>query len=92
VRIHLGAKHALEFQPAHTRFQLQGVALDLARSRFVVLALGHFQQLRCIADRGAGAVKIAQLGRQARAFASEFLGPIGRSPDARILQLATDLF
>jgi hypothetical protein len=92
VRIHFAAKHALEFQAAHTRFQLQRVALDLARGRFVVLALSQFQQLRRIADRGAGAVKIAQLGSQARALASEFLGPIGRSPDAGILQLATDLF
>jgi hypothetical protein len=92
VRIHLAAEHALEFQPAHARFQLRRLALDLARGRFVVLALGQVQQLRGIADGGAGAVEVAQLGAEARAFASELLGPIGCSPDAGILQLATDLF
>jgi hypothetical protein len=92
VGVHLAAEHALELEPAHAGFELAGVALDIARRRLIVLALGQIEQLRRVADRIAGAIEFGELGDQARAFAPEFLGALRRAPDGGILQLAADFF
>jgi hypothetical protein len=92
VGVHLAAKHALELELAHAGFELAGVAFDIARRRFIVLALGQIEQLRRVTDRIAGAIEFGELGEQTCALAPEFLGALGRAPDGGILQLAADFF
>jgi hypothetical protein len=92
VRIHLAAEHALELELAHAGFELPGVAFDVARRGLIVLDLGQLEQLRCIADRRAGAIEFAKFADQARTLAPEFLGTLGGAPDGGVLQLAADLF
>jgi hypothetical protein len=45
-----------------------------------------------IAQPAAGSIELLELGRQARAFASQFLGTPGITPDGGFLELAADLF
>jgi hypothetical protein len=45
-----------------------------------------------IAQPAAGSIELLELGRQARAFASKFLGTPGIAPNGGFLELATDLF
>jgi hypothetical protein len=92
VGIHIAAEHALELEPAHARFELAGVALDVTRGRLVVLTFGQFQQFCRIADCRIGAVQVFDLPSEARALAAELLGPIGRSPDARIFEFSGYFF
>jgi hypothetical protein len=92
VRIHLAAEHALELEPANPGLQLPGVAFDVARDGLVVFTFRHFQQLRGIADRTAGAVKFTQIADQPRSLAPQFLGAFRRIPDGGIFQLAADFF
>jgi hypothetical protein len=92
VGIHFTAKHALEFQPAHAGFERAGLALDIERRGFIVLALGQVEQLGRIADRGIGAIEVREFRGQARALAAELLGAIGCAPDGRILEFAGYFF
>jgi len=66
--------------------------LDIARRRFVVLALGELQQLRGVRDGFARAVELVDLGAQLRAFAAELLRLVRLLPDGGVFQLAIDLF
>jgi hypothetical protein len=86
VGIHLAAEHSLELEPAHARFELAGVALDVTCGGLVVLTFGQFQQLCSIADCRVGAVQVLDLGGETRALPPELLGPIGRIPDGRIFE------
>jgi hypothetical protein len=88
VSIHLAAKHALEFQSTHAGFERAGLALDITRSGFIVLAFGQIEQLRRVADRGVGAIEFREFRRQARALTAQLLGAIRCAPDRRILQFA----
>jgi GAF domain-containing protein len=90
--IHLATEHALELELSHPGFELPGVAFDVARGGFVVFTFRHFQQLRRIADRAAGAIELAQIADEARTLAAQLLGAFGRIPDGGILQLAADFF
>jgi hypothetical protein len=90
VQVHLAAEHALEFELAHLRLERAGVAFDVARRGFVVLALGQLEQLARVADGGVGAIELLELRAQARAFAPEFLRPVRCAPDLRVLQFARD--
>jgi hypothetical protein len=90
VRIHLAAEHALEFQAAHVGLERADIALDRAGGRLVALELSELEQLRGIAERGADAVELLELGRQARTLAPQLLGPRGVAPDRRVLELAAD--
>jgi hypothetical protein len=92
VRIHLSAKHALEFEPAYAGLEPAGVTLEVARRGFIVLALGQLEQLRRIADRRVGAVELVEFLGQARALAPELLGALGRAPDGRMLEFAAYFF
>jgi hypothetical protein len=84
-------EHPLQLEPADAAFQMRGVTLDVARSAFVVLALGQFQQFRGVGDRFGRAVELTELGGQLGALAPEFLRLVGRLPDGRIFQLPVDL-
>jgi hypothetical protein len=92
VRIHLSTKHALEFEPAHPGLERASVALDVARRGFIVLALGKFQQLRGIADRGVGAVELIEFRGQAGALTPQLLGALGCAPDRGVFELAAYFF
>jgi hypothetical protein len=90
VCIHLAAEHALELQAAYLRLERAGIALDRAGGRLIALQFGQLEQLRGIAQRGAGAVQLLELGGQARALAPQLLGPRRVAPDRRVLELAAD--
>jgi hypothetical protein len=92
VRIHLAAEHALQLEVPHLAFEGGRVTLDVARGRFVVLALGQLQQLFGIGDALASGVELGELRRQARPFAAQLLGLVGLVPDAGVFQLAADFF
>jgi hypothetical protein len=92
VRIHLAAKHALEFQTAHAGFERARIAFDIARGGLVVLAFGQLEQLRRIADRVVGAVELVEFRAQARTLAPELLGALGCAPDRRVFEFAAYFF
>jgi hypothetical protein len=62
-------EHALELETSYVRFETLHIALDIARRRLVVLALGELEQLRCIGDAFGGTFDLGDLRREARAFA-----------------------
>jgi hypothetical protein len=62
VRVHLAIEHPLQLEPADPAFETGSVALDVARSALVVLALREFQQLGRVGDRLGGAVQLRKLG------------------------------
>jgi len=86
--VHLAAEHALELQPPHAGLELGGVAFDVARGGFIVLAFRQIEQLRGIADRGVGAIEFANLACQARTLTAQLLGALGSAPDGRVFQFA----
>jgi hypothetical protein len=92
VRIHLAVEHALQLEPAHAPFEAGGVALDVLRGGFVVLAFGELQKLCRIGNGAGGAVELGQLRGQLRPLAAKLLRPVGLRPDGRVFQLAVDLF
>jgi hypothetical protein len=88
VRIHLAAKHALQFELADLRFDTRQVAFDLARRAFVVLRLRKVEQFRRIPDGALRPVDLVELAAEPRAFLAEFLRLLRLLPDRRILELA----
>jgi hypothetical protein len=92
VRIHLAAKHPLEFELANALLERGRIALDLQRGGLIVLAFRQLQQLRGIADRSAGAVELRQLDFEFGALAPQLLGTLGRIPDGGIFKLEPDFF
>jgi hypothetical protein len=92
VRIHLAAKHALEFQAAYAGLERAGVAFDIARGGFIVLTFGQIQQLRRIADRIVGAIELVELAAQPGALATELLGTLGCAPDRRVFEFEVYFF
>jgi hypothetical protein len=87
VRIHLAAKHALQFELAHLRFELRRFALDVRGGGLVVFCLGELQQFRRIRQRRFCAIQFAQFQRETRAFTPQFLRPARLCPDVRDFQL-----
>jgi hypothetical protein len=85
--VHLTAEHALELEPAHTGLDRAGLALDIARGGFIILALGKLEQLGRVTDGGIGLVELLQIRGEARTLAAELLGAIRSAPDRRILEL-----
>jgi hypothetical protein len=92
VRVHLAAKHALEFQPPYAGFQCVGFLFDIARRGFVVLALGELEQLGRVADGGVGTIEFLEFCRQPRTLFPELLGTLGRAPDGRVFEFAAYFF
>jgi hypothetical protein len=92
VRIHLAAEHALQLEVSHLAFEGSRIALDVARGRFVVLALGQLQQLLGVGDALARRVELGELDRQARPFATQLLRLVRLVPDTGVFQLAADFF
>jgi hypothetical protein len=90
VRVHLAAEHAPQLKTAHLALEKMGVRLDVARRGLVGLALGHGEDLNRIVDGLGDAVELLDLPRQARAFASELLRPLGLRPQLRIFEFAAD--
>ena len=87
MRIHLAAKHALQFELAHLRFELRRFAFDVRGGRFVVFRFGELQQLRRVRQRRFRAIQFAQFLRETRAFTPEFLRLVRLCPDVRDFQL-----
>jgi len=77
MRIHLATEHALEFEFAHLRFELRRFAFDIGGGIRVVFRLGQVQQFSGVGQRAPGAVQLTQFLRESRAFAAEFLRPVG---------------
>jgi hypothetical protein len=92
VRVHLAAEHALQLELAHAAFERRRIALDVARRRLVVLALGELEQLGRIRDGFACAVELVELGAQLRAFAAQLLRLLRLLPDGGVFELAADFF
>jgi hypothetical protein len=86
--VHLAAKHTLELKPAHAGLERTGFELDIARSGFIVFALGQLEQLRGITDGGIGLVQLLQIRSETRTFAAKLLSAIRGAPDRRLLELA----
>jgi hypothetical protein len=77
VRVHLAAEHALQFQAAHRAFELTALFLEVARGALIALRLGELEQFARVRDALLGALDLADVGTQARAFATQFLGARG---------------
>ena len=92
MRIHLAAKHALEFELAHLRFDLRQLALDFTGGVLVILALGELEEFDRIADRAGRGIDAAKLCRETRALFAELLRLVRLLPDGRIFELATYFF
>jgi hypothetical protein len=90
VRVHLAAEHATELEFAHTAFEAADLAFNLLGRTLVVLRLGQLQQFAGVTYRGQRGVEILQLPGELRALASQGLGPLGCTPDSRLLELAAD--
>jgi hypothetical protein len=65
---------------------------DAGGGGFVVLGLGHGQQLEGIACAAGRAVELAELVAQRDAFLAEGLGAFRVGPDLRVFQLADYFF
>jgi hypothetical protein len=87
-RIHLAAEHPLEFDLADEFLDLRDVALDLGRSRGVVLRLREFEQLDRIAHCGCGSVDRFEFLRELGAFLAQLLRALGLRPDGGLFELA----
>jgi hypothetical protein len=89
--VHLAVEHALELEAAHAAFEADGLALDILRGAFVVLALGQLEKLGRIGNRFGGAIELSELGGEFGALAPELLCLVGRLPDGWVFELAIDL-
>jgi hypothetical protein len=85
-------KHALQLETSHVGFESLRVSVDVARGRFVALALRELEQLRGIRNALGSAVDFPRVGGQLGPFASQLLRPLGLCPDGRVFELAADLF
>jgi hypothetical protein len=85
-------KHALQLEAPNVGFESLRVVVNISRGRLVSLAFREFEEFRCVRDTLGGTVDFASIGGQFRAFASQFLRPLGLRPDGRILELTADLF
>jgi hypothetical protein len=92
VRVHLAAEHALEFQTPYAGFECVGIALDIVRRGFIILAFGELEQLGRVADGGVRAVQFLELRRQPRALFPELLGTLGRTPDSGVFEFEAYFF
>jgi hypothetical protein len=92
VRVHLAAEHAAELEHAHPRFELRDFPLDVADRRGIVFGLGQFKQFGGVRQRGASRIELFEVGAQPRAFAPQFLRPLGVVPDILLFQFADDFF
>ena len=52
----------------------------------------RIEKLHGVRDTLGGTVDFASIGGQLRAFASQFLRPLGLRPDGRVFELTADLF
>jgi hypothetical protein len=85
-------KHALQLQAPDVGFESLRVVINIARGRLVTLAFRKFEKLGGVRDTLGGTVDFDSIGGQFRAFASQFLRPLGLRPDGRIFELTADLF
>jgi hypothetical protein len=92
VRIHLAAKHALEFELAYLRLDLRQLTLDFASSILVILALGELKEFDRVAYRAAGGIDAAKFRSETRSLLAKLLRLVGLLPDGRIFELATYFF
>ena len=92
VRVHLAMKHAFQLERTDIGLEALRVSVNVARSGFVVLALGELEKLSSVGYSFGGALDLDRVGGQSRALASEFLRTLGFRPDSRVFQLARYLF
>jgi hypothetical protein len=92
VGVHLAREHAAELELRDPLLERSGVALEVAQAGLVAFGLDEVQQLGRVGDAAGDAVEFADRVREPRTLAAEFLGPVGRVPDAGILELAVQLF
>jgi hypothetical protein len=92
MRVHLAMKHALQLEAPDVGFESLRVIINIACGRLVALAFRELEKLRGVRDPLGGTVDFASIGGQLRAFASQFLRPLGLRPDGRVFELTADLF
>jgi hypothetical protein len=88
VRVHLAREHAHELELLDAPLDRRDIALDVAEPSLVALCLNQVEQLAAVAESRGDAVELRDRGLKARALSPEFLGPLGRVPDLRVLQFA----
>jgi hypothetical protein len=92
VRIHLAREHARELELRHALLEPRRLALQVAEASLVGVGLDEVEQFGRVGDAAADALQLVDRGGQAGTLATELLGPVGRIPDAGVLELAVQLF
>jgi hypothetical protein len=92
VPVHLAGEHARELELGDPPLERAGVALKLGEAGLVRVGLDQVEQLARLADAARDAVELVDRVGEASPFPAELLGPVGRVPDAGVLELAVQLF